>query len=586
MHVNNVVALCLATLPAVIEAHAGFPLPNLFGRRSVKDLAELRKRDSMLKRHAHTEKRRAAANAMPQPQPEPKPANIKGRANTSGQCGAGFGSCAAGYCCSSAGWCGLGSDYCTAPDCQINYGTGCDDLQMPPGPKTSGVARTKVGSVPYGGVGIYDCTTPGVVAITYDDGPFIYTSHILDLHQKYGAPATFFITGNNLGKGPIDDSAYPWPGMIQRMDSLGYQVASHTYGHQDLGLITQTQRYNQMYYNEMAFNNILGKFPTYMRPPYSDCTGQCETDLAALGYHIVYFDLDTEDYLLDAPNLIQQAKNDFNGNISTTSSATGNWLSISHDIHFETAYNLTEYMITTLLSKGYKPVTVGTCLGDPPANWYRTLGGGATFSSGVFTGTTAVPASLSTTTSPTGAPTTTSTAKTHSPDGTCGGTNGYTCVNSAFGICCSAAGFCGNTQAHCQTGCQTAFSSGCGAYGPISPGASPDGTCGGANGYTCVNSAFGICCSAAGYCGNTQAHCQAGCQKTFSSGCGAYGPIGSGASPDGSCGGTNGYTCVNSAFGICCSPAGYCGNTHPYCGPGCQTAFSSGCGDIVSLFFI
>jgi hypothetical protein len=23
-------------------------------------------------------------------------------------------------------WCGKGKDYCTAPDCQINYGTGCD----------------------------------------------------------------------------------------------------------------------------------------------------------------------------------------------------------------------------------------------------------------------------------------------------------------------------------------------------------------------------------------------------------------------------------------------------------------------------
>jgi Polysaccharide deacetylase len=251
MHFSSLLALSLATVPAIVEAHGGPGFPKLFGRRSV---AELKQREATRKRHAHTEKRLAEPVAGPRPQPAAQPAIIKGRANTDGQCGAGFGSCAAGYCCSPEGWCGKGLDYCTAPDCQINYGTGCDDLKEPPGPKTTAVTRTKVGSVPYGGVGIYDCTAPGVVAITYDDGPYIYTSHVLDLHQHYGVPATFFITGSNLGKGPIDDATYPWANMIKRMDSLGYQVASHTFGHQDLSAITKAQRLNQMYYNEKAFN--------------------------------------------------------------------------------------------------------------------------------------------------------------------------------------------------------------------------------------------------------------------------------------------------------------------------------------------
>jgi len=38
------------------------------------------------------------------------------------------------------------------------------------------------------------------MALTFDDGPFIYTSHILDLFTQYNAKATFFITGNNNGK--------------------------------------------------------------------------------------------------------------------------------------------------------------------------------------------------------------------------------------------------------------------------------------------------------------------------------------------------------------------------------------------------
>jgi peptidoglycan/xylan/chitin deacetylase (PgdA/CDA1 family) len=56
-----------------------------------------------------------------------------------------------------------------------------------------------VGSVLYGSEGIYDCAVVGDMALTFDDGPYIYTSHILDLLLQYNASATFFITGNNNG---------------------------------------------------------------------------------------------------------------------------------------------------------------------------------------------------------------------------------------------------------------------------------------------------------------------------------------------------------------------------------------------------
>lgn len=71
---------------------------------------------------------------------------------------------------------------------------------MPPGPVTSGVARTKLGSIAYGGVGIEDCVEPGVIALTFDDGPYIYTSQVLDVLEQYNVTATFFISGNNNGK--------------------------------------------------------------------------------------------------------------------------------------------------------------------------------------------------------------------------------------------------------------------------------------------------------------------------------------------------------------------------------------------------
>lgn len=58
-------------------------------------------------------------------------------------------------------WCGVGIDYCAGPDCQLAYGPGCDGNQSPSGASTASVARPVLGSMPYGGAGIYDCLTAG-----------------------------------------------------------------------------------------------------------------------------------------------------------------------------------------------------------------------------------------------------------------------------------------------------------------------------------------------------------------------------------------------------------------------------------------
>lgn len=190
----------------------------------------------------------------------------------------------------------MGTEYCESPGCQFNYGPACDDNTVPPGSNTSTIARPKVGNVPYGGAGIYDCTIAGTIALTFDDGPYIYTDYILDVLKNYSARATFFVTGNNNGKGEIDNAANGWSTIIQRAYNEGHQIASHTWTHPYLSNLTSAQRKQQMWSNEMALRNILGFFPTYMRPPYSDCTAAsgCQKDMADLGYHITYFDVDTD----------------------------------------------------------------------------------------------------------------------------------------------------------------------------------------------------------------------------------------------------------------------------------------------------
>ncbi|KAK2045872.1 chitin deacetylase [Colletotrichum somersetense] len=303
--------------------------------------------------------------------------NVSGDDNSTsstGLCGPDNGgtSCAANECCSAAGYCGTTSDHCKAPDCLFQFGPACDANKTPPGLNTSVIARTKLGQVEYGGPGIYSCVNPGDVALTYDDGPASYTDDLLDLLKKYNAKATFMVTGNNNAKGEIDNATFPWASTIKRMYTDGHQIASHTWSHADLCKITSAQRKNEMYKLEMALRNILGVIPTYMRPPYSSCTAECgcEDDMKDLGYSVIYFDLDTADYLHDSQTEIQKSKDIVDQSIKAKSAPSDNFLVIGHDIHQQTVYNLTEYMLQKF--QGRKLVTIGECLGDPKGNWYRT----------------------------------------------------------------------------------------------------------------------------------------------------------------------------------------------------------------------
>ncbi|KAM0508537.1 hypothetical protein ACHAQF_003738 [Verticillium nonalfalfae] len=290
------------------------------------------------------------------------------------RCGKEFGtSCEAGMCCSSAGWCGQGYLYCSAPSCQIEYGPACDANIRPSGPETKNVPRPKVGSVPYG-TSVRRCTRPGDIALTYDDGPYIYTDDLLDKLKAYNAKATFYVTGNNLGKGKINDPNTAWPGLLRRMVAEGHQIASHTWSHQRLTTLTESKFRNQMNYLEIALADLFGYFPTYMRPPYSACDGACETLLNELGYHITYFDLDTEGYLRNSPSAIQGSKDIWDAAVEDANPATAKFLHIEHDPVQQSVYNLTDYMLASLQRNGFRAVTVGECLGDPKANWYRTVG--------------------------------------------------------------------------------------------------------------------------------------------------------------------------------------------------------------------
>ncbi|KAL3298111.1 chitin binding protein [Colletotrichum asianum] len=215
---------------------------------------------------------------------------------------------------------------------------------------TSTTPPTKV---PYGTV-INSCTVENTFALTFDDGPFKYTDHVLDLLAEAQVKATFFVTGSLLGDIRNDENR----ARIKRMLDEGHQ--SRRPCHDDKGVVEQMTKL------EDAFFDIMGKCPTYMRPPYFSWSAATLFIMKDLKYHVIRADIDTYDWKYNSLGNLTGLDLFENG------VENGGTLTLCHDVQQNTAEFLLPEILRVMKEKNLKGVPVGDCLGDPEANWYRT----------------------------------------------------------------------------------------------------------------------------------------------------------------------------------------------------------------------
>jgi peptidoglycan/xylan/chitin deacetylase (PgdA/CDA1 family) len=247
------------------------------------------------------------------------------------------------------------------------------------------ITRLQASQLPYGAV-LTHCTVPGTIALTFDDGPYIYTAQILDTLAQHGARATFFLNGHN--KGSID----AFPQLVQRAWGEGHQLGSHTYvihsllAHSNAVQRTQSSsrttlihsyqakkpmpnsliqthmyRYNhlsldtlpypeiihQMTTLEETFTRILGFFPTYMRPPFLRHTPVVLTAMADLRYHVIGASVDTKDYEHDDPDTNWVSFEKFRREVDA-----GGSIVLAHDAHRYTVELLVKNMLEEVERRG------------------------------------------------------------------------------------------------------------------------------------------------------------------------------------------------------------------------------------------
>lgn len=94
---------------------------------------------------------------------------------------------------------------------------------------------------------------------------------------------------------------------------------------------------------EDALLDIIGKFPTYMRPPFFEWDALNLEVLGELGYKVMWADLDTQDW---------QGNMDDSISIFESGIQNGGSLVLAHDVHETTAEVLVPAMISAIQEAG------------------------------------------------------------------------------------------------------------------------------------------------------------------------------------------------------------------------------------------
>ena len=176
-----------------------------------------------------------------------------------------------------------------------------------------------------------------VIALTFDDGPYPkVTGHILDVLEKNGVCATFFVLGSRI-EGHED--------MLTRMDELGCEIGNHSFSHADLTRLSKADCQRELSDTDAEIRRVTGHEASVVRPPYGYYN---KTVMSAAERPLILWTVDTNDWRGKAPGeiadyVIQQAKE---GSVI-----------LMHDQQTQTA-DAMEMIIPTLIEEGFRFVTV------------------------------------------------------------------------------------------------------------------------------------------------------------------------------------------------------------------------------------
>ncbi|KAJ7825953.1 carbohydrate esterase family 4 protein [Mycena leptocephala] len=204
---------------------------------------------------------------------------------------------------------------------------------------------------------VYDkCVVNNTVALTFDDGPYIYMTNVSDLLTKHNAKGTFF----------VNDCIYA-PDVVGRLRytyNAGHQICSHTWSHPNLKSLNAQQK---------ALLDVLSIKTSFLRPPYGNYNNLVRQTAKNNTKSLVVWDFDSGDSVGET---WEQSEIDYNAIIAKHPQTL---LALNHETEGEklgtrSYLYLLPTVIPQLQAAGYKLVTLAECLGLEPYTFVGSFG--------------------------------------------------------------------------------------------------------------------------------------------------------------------------------------------------------------------
>ena len=126
------------------------------------------------------------------------------------------------------------------------------------------------------------------IHLTFDDGPHpSATPRVLELLQKFGIQATFFLLGERVAS---------YPQLAVQIMALGHTVGCHSMSHRSLFLKPLMAQRAEISRARSTIETTIGKSPSAFRPPYGHFDFSTLRASSDEGMRLVMWDVDSQDF--------------------------------------------------------------------------------------------------------------------------------------------------------------------------------------------------------------------------------------------------------------------------------------------------
>ncbi|MBR4725176.1 MAG: polysaccharide deacetylase family protein [Lachnospiraceae bacterium] len=175
-----------------------------------------------------------------------------------------------------------------------------------------------------------------IIALSFDDGPSIYTERIIAALEENNAEATFFMVGYNVKN---------YKDVVKLVYDAGMEIGNHTSDHKKLTDQSKETIRSQVFDNEDLINSIVPVGRIIVRPPYGshNSTVRSIVQRPMFNWSVDSLDWKTR----NADSIVAQIKQD----------ARDGYIVLMHDL-YETTAEAAERIIPWLIDQGYQVTSI------------------------------------------------------------------------------------------------------------------------------------------------------------------------------------------------------------------------------------